>query len=64
MLLLLLRASHSQKRPVPEVVSSSNALVKIYETLLEQTKRGIQSKVRELGKVDSVNGPDSARFKN
>ena len=59
-MLLLLRASHSQKKPVPEVVSSSNALVKIYEMLLEQ----IQSKVRELGKVDSVNGPDSARFKN
>ena len=63
-MLLLLRASHSQKKPVPEVVSSSNALMKIYEMLLEQTLRGIQSKVRELGKVDSVNGPDSARFKN
>ena len=63
-MLLLIRASHGQKKPVPEVVSSNNALLKIYEMLLEQTRGGIQSKVRELGKVDSVNGPDAARFKN
>ena len=63
-MLLLIRASHSQKKPVTEAIASNTALMKIYEMLLEQTRGGIQSKVRELGKVDSVNGPDAARFKN
>ena len=47
-----------------EAIASNTALMKIYEMLLEQTRGGIQSKVRELGKVDSVNGSDAARFKN
>ena len=47
-----------------EAIASNTALMKIYDMLLEQTRGGIQSKVRELDKVDSVNGPDAARFKN
>lgn len=64
LMLPLLRISHIKNTPVSDAVRSSDAIKKLYGMLLHRTREGIQTMVKELGTVDSVNGPDSARFKS